>query len=103
MIGGQDYWTFAWHAVPIVNAPAEVGREDQAGEAPRRPIRKAHALRFHYRFCGSAALRLRSLSSPCLTSEMISELVCSGVISELLMTRAPSATISGAAARWLSR
>src|SRR5436190_21420214 len=36
-------------------------------------------------------------------SEMISSLVCSGVMLELFITVAPSAIIRGAAARWLSR
>jgi hypothetical protein len=55
-----------------------------------------------YLFFGSGKFKA-AVASRLQISSMMSLLVSSAVMLELLITLAPSATINGAAARWLSR
>src|SRR5689334_24259321 len=87
VIGRQDHRSRARNAFRIIDAPAKIQPEEYSQEQPRRAIADFHC----------------AASSRFLICSMISALVSSGLISELLMTIAPSEIMSGAAARWLSR
>jgi len=88
---------------PEFRVYAAAAQTSPPAEFARRPGVRQCPGAFHVYPPTCATFRFSRSCNACFTSAMIIPLVCSTVIPELLMTRAPSATINGAAARWLSR
>src|SRR5262249_12786669 len=97
VVAGQNDRPRQRDSLGIVNAPAEIEPIQCPEPDPASKIHRVHP-------CSSTGASSKPASARrFLTSAMIRPLVWSEVRCELLMTFAPRATMSGAAARWLSR